>query len=260
MNESVSISGTLQSVPAVDLPPERLDERLIVGFDSFDNRSRPYNLLRTQLTKILDQTGDRLIGLTSATPAAGKTFTSVNLAAALSKMEGRKVVLCDFDLRRGSILKQFGVSVSLALNDYLVGDEQDWTNLLFRVNNNNLFVLPTRTMSRGSSEAVSGERFVALVAQLRALPDDFIVLCDLPPVFANDDAMLCMRHLDAFVLVVDHGRTTARQIDEALSLLEPARCLGTVLNRYQGGFGDDYGYGYGDTYGLKEYYGDDDDD
>lgn len=256
MNEATSFTGTLQSVPSVDLPPERLDERLIVGFDSYDNRSRPYNLLRTQLTKILDRTGDRLIGMTSATPAAGKTFTSVNLAAALSKMEGRKVVLCDFDLRRGSILKHFGVSVTLALDDYLIGEEQDWTNLLFRVNNNNLFVLPTRTVLRDSSEAVGSERFVALIEQLRALPEDFLVLCDLPPVFANDDAMLCMRHLDAYVLVIDHGRTTARQLEEATSLLEPARCLGTVLNRYQGGFGDDYGYGYGDTYGLKDYYAD----
>ncbi|OYW45972.1 MAG: hypothetical protein B7Z08_00255 [Sphingomonadales bacterium 32-68-7] len=256
MNEAVSIGAKFDAVPAVDLPPERLDERLIVGFDSYDNRSRPYNLLRTQLTKILDRTGDRLIGLTSATPAAGKTFTSVNLAAALSKMEGRKVVLCDFDLRRGSILKQFGVSVALALDDYLAGNEQDWTNLLFRVNNNNLFVLPTRTVLRDSSEAIGSERFVELVRQLRALPDDYMVLCDLPPVFANDDAMLCMRHLDAYVLVVDHGRTTGRQIEESTALLEPSRCLGTVLNRYQGGFGDDYGYGYGDTYGLKDYYAD----
>jgi hypothetical protein len=26
-----------------------------------------------------------------------------------------------------------------------------------------------------------------------------------------------------------------------------------VLNRYQGGIADAYGYGYGDTYGLRDY-------
>jgi hypothetical protein len=65
--------------------------------------------------------------------------------------------------------------------------------------------------------------------------------------------MLSMRYLDAYLLVVDHGRTTARQIDETLALMAPAQCIGTVLNRYQGGIADAYGYGYGDTYGLRDY-------
>ena len=60
-------------------------------------------------------------------------------------------------------------------------------------------------------------------------------------------------YLDAYLLIVDHGRSTARQIEESFALMAPARCIGTVLNRYQGGIADDYGYGYGDTYGLKDY-------
>ena len=53
--------------------------------------------------------------------------------------------------------------------------------------------------------------------------------------------------------VVDHGTTTRKQLTQTIELLDPAPCLGTVLNRYQGGFADPYGYGYGDTYGLKHY-------
>ena len=79
------------------------------------------------------------------------------------------------------------------------------------------------------------------------------MICDLPPVFANDDTMMSMQYLDAYVLVVDHGMTTSRQVEEAVRLLDPVPCLGTVLNRYQGGFADPYGYGYGDTYGMKTY-------
>ena len=51
-----------------------------------------------------------------------------------------------------------------------------------------------------------------------------------------------------------HGQTTGKQVRESIELLKPARCIGTVLNRYQGGIADDYGYGYGDPYGLKNYY------
>lgn len=242
--------GALQTI---EIPPEQLAEQLIVGFDGTDARSRPFNLLRTQLTKKIDETGWRLLGITSATPAAGKTFTSVNLAAALSTMDGRSVLLCDLDLRRGSILKQLGVQVPVTLNEYLFGEGDDWTAALYRVNESRLFILPTLAAMENSSGACGSDRFAHLVAQLRALPDDFVVVCDLPPVFASDDAMLCMRHLDAYLMVVDHGRTTARQIEESLALLQPAPCLGSVLNRYQGGFADAYGYGYGDPYGLKEY-------
>lgn len=247
----------IDNAQPLEIPAEQLTEQLIVGFDGTDSRSRPFNLLRTQLTKKIDEIGCRLLGVTSATPAAGKTFTSVNLAAALSMMDGRSVLLCDLDLRRGSILKQLGASVPVTLNEYLFDEREDWKSALYRVNESRLFILPTLAAMRDSSGACGGERFTQLVGQMRALPDDFVVICDLPPVFASDDAMLCMRQLDAYLMVVDHGRTTARQIEESMALLQPAPCLGSVLNRYQGGFADSYGYGYGDPYGLKEYGRDD---
>jgi Mrp family chromosome partitioning ATPase len=240
-------------IPVVELPEEELKERLIVGFDSSDGRSRAFNLLRTQVTKLMDANGWKMLGVTSATPAAGKSFTSTNLSAALSRSSSRTVILCDLDMRRGSILKQMGVEVEVTLDDYLRGERDDWRDALFRVNNDRLIVLPTRAGLRDSSEMLTSARFATLMADLRALSRDYIVLCDLPPVFANDDAMLSMRHLDAYLLIVDHGRTTARQIDETLALMAPAQCIGTVLNRYQGGIADAYGYGYGDTYGLKNY-------
>jgi Mrp family chromosome partitioning ATPase len=240
-------------IPAVDLSVEHLKDRLIVGFDSSDGRSRAFNLLRTQVTKLMDANGWKMLGVTSATPGAGKSFTSANLAAALSRAGNRTVILCDLDMRRGSILKQMGVEVETTLDDYLHGKRDDWRDALFRVNSDRLVVLPTRAGLRDSSDMLTSPRFAALMADLRALSRDYIVLCDLPPVFANDDAMLSMRYLDAYLLIVDHGRTTARQIDETLALMAPAQCIGTVLNRYQGGIADAYGYGYGDTYGLKDY-------
>ncbi len=240
-------------IPVVEMTPEMLDQRLIVGFDGIDARSRAFNLLRTQLTKLLDAHEWSMLGVTSATPGAGKTFTSVNLAAALSRTESRTVILCDLDMRRGSVLRQLGVGVHHTLDDYLRGDGDDWRDALFRVNNDRFLVLPTRAELRDPTEIIAGERFASLMRDLRGLGPEYLVLCDLPPVFANDDAMQCMSHLDAYLYVVDHGRTTARQIEESLALLAPAQCAGTILNRYQGGIGDDYGYGYGDTYGLREY-------
>jgi protein-tyrosine kinase len=72
-------------------------------------------------------------------------------------------------------------------------------------------------------------------------------------VFADDDAMIIAEHLDAYLLVVDAGKTTKNQVKDALAMMQPSTCLGTVLNRYRGGLADPYGYGYG--YGAyQEYY------
>lgn len=237
----------------VDLSAEQLDNSLIVGFDGLDPRSRPFNLLRTQFSKVLSATAWNLIGLTSATPSAGKTFTALNLAAALSRTENRPIILCDFDLRRGAIARQIGLRPTLTLDDFLGGKITDWQDALLAFNSDNLLLLPVRAGYVRSGEFLTSELFARLMADLRALSRTHLILCDLPPVFANDDAMLTASFLDAYLFIVDHGRTTRRQIDESLALLAPTPCLGTVLNRYSGGFADDYGYGYGDVYGLREY-------
>lgn len=235
------------------LSSEELDDRCIVGFNSRDSRSRPYHLLRTQMTKLMVRNGWRLIGITSATPGAGKTFTSVNLAASLAPTADATVLLCDLDLRRGSIAEMLRMPPQPGLGDYLAGDIDDPREIAFRINDSRLVVIPTTPSRASSSELLATPRYRSFMQQLRAMPEDTRIVCDLPPAFASDDAMMSMQQLDAYLLVVDHGTTTARQVEEALRLLDPVPCMGAVLNRYQGGFADPYGYGYGDTYGIKSY-------
>ena len=82
-----------------------------------------------------------------------------------------------------------------------------------------------------------------LVARARALGDDAVVIFDLPPVFANDDAILAAEKLDGVLLVVEQGVTTKKQLQGAMQLIHPTPLLGTVFNRFTGGNGDPYGYG-----------------
>jgi Mrp family chromosome partitioning ATPase len=240
-------------LPSLTLSREALDEKRIVGFNNRDRRSRAYHLLRAQLIKIMARNNWRMIGITSATPDAGKTFTSVNVAAALAATAGTTVMLCDLDLRRGSIWDTFGNPTETGLNDYLEGKIEDAADLAHRINDSKLVVVPTIRSNAPSTELLTSDRFRSFIERLRAMPQDVLMVFDLPPVFADDDAIMCMQYLDAYLLVVDHGVSTARQIEEAIRLLDPAPCLGTVLNRYKGGFADPYGYGYGDRYGMKSY-------
>ena len=232
---------------------ETLDESRIVAFDSHDEQARAFNLLRPQILREAERGALKILGITSPTPAAGKTFLSLNLAAALSRIADRAVVLCDFDLRRGSIARAFQADVPIELSAHLRGEAAAWTDALYRINDTDCYILPCEPHTRGSGELLSSEQFKALIANLRALPEEVIVLCDLPPVFASDDALLTAQHLDAFLLVVEYGRNTSVQVKESLRLLDNVECFGTILNNYKGGLLDAYGYGYGDRYGLKNY-------
>lgn len=243
----------LAAVPLIAIPDETRERNRLVAFESHDERARAFNLLRSQMLKDIAESSARLIGLTSATPSAGKSFVSLNLAAALSKITDRKVIVCDFDLRRGSILESLDAEAPHDLSEYLRGDLADWRSAVFRIEGSDLFVLPCVKRLRGSGELLTSHRFEELIAGLRALPPEILVICDLPPVFASDDALLTAGHLDSYVLVVEYGRNTESQIREAMAMLSPTPCLGTILNRYRGGFFDAYGYGYGDHYGIKHY-------
>ena len=215
----------------------------LVGFESKDARSRPFNLLRAQLIKKLAETGGRLIGITSPAPNAGKSFVASNLAASMSQLTNRRTTLIDLDLRRATIADIFGLEGPGGVTEYLLGDELTLTQIGRRIGTSNLVVYPTFPAAVNSAELMVGDRLLDLVARARALGDDAIVIFDLPPVFANDDAMLVAEQLDGILLVVEQGVTTKKQLQSSLQLLHPTPILGTIFNRFTGGSGDPYGYG-----------------
>ena len=222
-----------------------LERNAIVGFDSRDARARPFKLLRTQVAKLLSQKRARLVGITSAAPNAGKSFLSLNLAATLSRVAGSRVYLVDLDLRRASVAEELGLEHDFGIADFLEGTTDDLGSLGWHVNGSNLAIFPTNKATSSSAELIAGERYGQMIEAFRKEADKAIVLFDLPPAFANDDTMLAMGALDGYIMVVDAGVTTSRQARETLAMLEPAVCLGAVLNRYSGGIVDHYGYGYG---------------
>lgn len=252
-NPSAGAAEFLASVPEIAIPEETRERNRLVGFESHDERARAFNLLRSQMVRDAADQSMQLVGVTSATPSAGKSFVSLNLAAALSKMTDRKVLICDFDLRRGSVLDALEAPVAHDVSEYLRGELPDWQSAVFRIDGSDLYVLPCIRRMRDSGELLTSQRFDDLIAGLRALPPEIMVICDLPPVFASDDALLTTAHLDGYILVVEYGRNTEGQVRESMAMLSPTPCVGTILNRYRGGFFDAYGYGYGDPYGIKNY-------
>ncbi|MDW7639943.1 GNVR domain-containing protein, partial [Klebsiella pneumoniae] len=76
--------------------------------------------LRTSLHFAMMEARNNILMISGASPNAGKTFVSTNLAAVISQ-SGKKVLFIDADMRKGYTHKQFNTENSNGLSDYLSG-------------------------------------------------------------------------------------------------------------------------------------------
>lgn len=252
-------SPRLFDIPAPgDLPLFTPDWRVleanhIVGFHGRHISARPFSLLRTQIVKRMAARDHRIMGVTSPAPGAGKSFLSANLAATLSRLPNHTIHVFDLDIRRASIAASFGLTGPVGLEKFLAGDTDDLRAVGQHVEGTNLAIYPCYLNDLDTVQLLASERFAHFIASLRTLGEGHIVLFDMPPVFANDDAMVIAGQIDTYLMVIEQGRNSQKQVEDALRLLAPAECIGSVLNRYDGGVGDPDGYSYG-AYGKYSDY------
>jgi Mrp family chromosome partitioning ATPase len=240
----LQLTQSLTMIPMPEVSPA------LVGFSERDIRARPFKLLRTLLSRQLAGEGYKVIGVTSPSPHAGKSFLSSNLAAAMSRVASDKIVLADFDLQRASIAELFGIVDPPGISEYLGGEVHGLTPLLRRVEDTDLLIVPSFLGLDNSAELLAGGRLSRLIAEMRAFAGEGTVICDLPPLFVSDDALLVAQHLDGVLMVVEQGVTTKKQLQASIEMIYPTKLVGTVFNRYAGGFGNPYGYdgSYGSYY------------
>ena len=217
----------------------------IVGFNSRDSRARPFSLLRTSLIKKLKENNHRLVGITSASPAAGKSFLAMNLASSLARVSEEPVFLVDLDLRRASLSENLGTAPDVGVESFIEQTTDRLGDVGYSISGSNLGLFPCVRRDQDTAELLAGTGFSRMIEQFRNESEASIILFDLPPVFANDDAMIILEQLDSYIMVADAGKTTRKQVEEVVAMLQPTPCIGSILNRYKGGFGDSYGYGYG---------------
>lgn len=221
--------------------------RQIYGFDSLDPRSRSFNLIRAKLLEIKAQRGWRLIGVLSATPNVGKSFIAANVAAALSRDPRHVTLVADLDLRRASLSTLFEIEPEYGLRAYLADEKPAALPQVYRLEGERLLIMPTRGGPSRSAELVAGENAQVLLRSMRLSGEDRLFIVDLPPVFANDDAVRVMARLDGYILVAEEGKTKHREVRDAVALLGSERLAGVILNKYRGGI-------MSEGYGADSYY------
>lgn len=221
----------------------------IIGFDESNAAIRPFKIMRSMLAKRFKEMGCSVVGVTSALPNTGKSFIASNLAASISRISRGAVLLADFDLQRSSLTDYFPIDSSSGVTDFLSGEVPSVSEVARRLDGTDLILLPNYVREFSSAELLADQRFDELMRELRDLNDDVLIICDMPPLLVNDDALILSEQMDGILLVVEQNVTTKSQLEAALEMVEPTKFLGTILNRYIGPIGEDYGYS-----GSYEYY------
>jgi Mrp family chromosome partitioning ATPase len=192
--------------------------------------------------------GWRRLGITSPTKGCGKTFTSLNLAVTLSRLDGLRTLLLDLDMRQPALARAAGAPGG-ALGDMLRGLRSP-KEALTRVAPSTLRLGRLALGLNGQSEPFAAELMrepsaTRALQSIESILQPGITLLDLPPTLAQDDVLALRPHYDALLMVAGGGQTTPRELKEAARRLGPdTPILGVVLNKAEGEDVADYTYDY----------------
>ena len=223
--------------------------KIIVEQGSRDMMNEAYRVLRTNLDLMIGKkSGSTVMMFTSFNPAAGKTFTVMNIAASMA-LKGSRVALVDLDLRKASLSKALGLSHS-GVASYLNGKSSDYRPNLDEIQPG-LFVLPIGTLPPNPTELLLSDNFKNMIDQMRQ-EFDYIFL-DCPPIDLVADSSIITESVDMTVFVMRAGLMDKRVLPviEDLYKSKKYRHMTLILNsvdiQYKKyGYGrSGYGYGYG---------------
>jgi len=189
-----------------------------------------YRAIRTSISFVSLDEPVSALSITSPSAGEGKTTTLANLAVVLAGA-GRKVVVVDCDLRRPRLHTFFGLPNTVGFTSVLIG-EQPLSAALQKVPGiERLSLLASGPIPPNPSELLSSTRLTGILRQLRA--DGAFVLVDSPPLLPVTDGALIASAMDSTLLVASAGRSTRKQIRQAVDTLRRAHApvTGVVLNR-----------------------------
>ena len=221
-------------------PQQLLDKRIIAALPEHKFKDS-YRMLRTRVLQTMRNNGWTSVAVTGPATGCGKTLTAINLAVSLAMEVSHTVLLVDLDLRKPTIHKYFGYEPELGLSDYLTTDVPLY-KLLFNPVIERLVVLPGRNALSNSAEMLRSPRMIALVNELKTRYPDRLVVFDLPPILAADDALAFSPYTDCFLMVAESGGTKKDDLQKAYEILKNTPLVGTVLNKSEA---PSSGYGYG---------------
>jgi Mrp family chromosome partitioning ATPase len=238
---ALALASRWQTIPRFSPSPAQMAKGHVVTFTGGPESVR-FDVMRTRLLQIMRANGWKRLAITSPGPACGKSTLALNLAFSFGRQPSLRTLLLEMDLRRPSLARSLGLRNENHFVRVLEGIEALPKNAV-RVGEN-LAIATQSSPSRASAELLQSPATATALDAIEADYDPAVILFDLPPVFASDDALAIMGHMDAAIIVAAAEKTTIAEIDRCeREIAGQANVIGVILNkcRYME---KDFGYDY----------------
>lgn len=198
--------------------------------------------LRTSLHFAMMEAKNNILMISGASPNAGKTFISTNLAATIA-LTGKKVLFIDADLRKGYVHKMFGGNNEHGLSDILSG-QTTLDNSLKHVKEGGFDYIGRGAVPPNPAELLMHPRFETLLKKVSNEYD--LVIIDTPPILAVTDAAIIGRYAGTTLLVARFEINTPKELMVSVKRFEQSGITikGCILNGIVKKASSYYGYGY----------------
>ena len=200
--------------------------------------------LRSSLEFSMMESDQPIIGVSGLIPGVGKSFISVNLAALYAGL-GKKVLLIDADLRKGRLHKEFGIKRGNGFSQVLLREVEP-EQVISSTEVENLFVLPCGNVPANPAELLGSKHYLELIEQFKQQYD--LIIIDTPPIMLVTDAALACRVAAQIVMVIEYNKHSIEAIQDGMGQIlkgNPNAHASIVINKYEHGSQDGYGYKYG---------------
>ena len=184
--------------------------------------------LRTSLQINLSCAKNNIISIMGITPGVGKSFISSNLAYLLAS-SGKKVLLIDGDLRKGTVHKQYGIKASPGFTE-LLQQQIPITEVLQHKAHEHLTIMTRGAYPNDPSELLSQQKCQDVLNELSAQFD--VVVIDTPPVLLVTDPMILGAYAGTNFLVIGADSHRPTDVEMAVKKIQVGgvQLLGTIFN------------------------------
>ena len=256
-----AIGNRVPIVGAIPSKDARHSSDIMVTPNSRDAIAEAFRMVRTNIDFMMPR-GGKVVMATSTVPSEGKTTMALNIAISFA-ITGKKVVVVDMDMRKGSMEKRVEVKhQSKGIVSYLMGSETNLDNLIVKNCVYGVDALFVGTIPPNPAELLMRPEIDEMFVELKKMYDYIIV--DTAPIALVTDTQIINRLADVTLYCMRMGHTEKISLDtvNAISMRKSLNNLGVIISQvgvgklYYGGekkstnFGYGYGYGYG--YGSKD--------
>jgi succinoglycan biosynthesis transport protein ExoP len=175
--------------------------------------------LRTSLMLSRSGAPPRSVLVTSPLAGEGKSFLSWNLAI-LFAQQGKRVLLCDADLRRPWLHRNLDIEPRVGLSTVLAGlSVNHGASEVIPVQEvPGLFLMPAGPLPPYPSELLASHHMAEVLKVWESQYD--LVLLDAPPVLQVTDAVVLSSMVNSVLLMVKHQRTPLAALEKSYGMLE----------------------------------------